>query len=566
MPAGGLISVSYNEYFPLPGVTLSGISWAPGNRGLTDTVAPKTGALDVNLPTSPNPYPAAAAGSVASYFDDYYNRIHFTPGNKDFGAITAQTSIDIDVWNAYVRDDVVLTGIGVDSIAGLGVAPAAPQTFAPLQNRSFTLTAELTGSPIIDTAINWTFDNGYLYAFPVSGNRAKEWPLEPNWSQSYKLTYAFTTEILQSRSGKEQRIALRTSPRKAVSYRSMATGPAFDSAKALLWHWQDKVFVLPELPRFVTSVSEMAAGSDTIQVDSLPSWLLPGATVMLRYGTASELRVVDTAVAGAVTFRATSAVTWPEGTKLYAAISGYLGNSVGASRVTNALAQVVTNLAVMPLSEQWVEPPAAAQTFNGRELFLKRPNWASEVNVTAQHEVDEIDYDRGGIFRYTAIPFGTESRRALYLNRDAIEAQQLLDFFCRMHGRQGEFYMPTWEYDFKPKVPSISTAASLRVAGPELADSYGDSTVHKALFVMLLDGSLLYRKVLSVSRVTDAEGTDSLVTISGTWGATVSQDTIVMCGWMPAWRLASDELVVEWLTNSVAQVQMTMQTVEDLAV
>ena len=566
MPAGGLISVSYNEYFPVPGVTLSGVSWSPGDRGLTDEVPLKTGSFSLSLPTNPNPYPTVAGGSVASFFDDYYNRIHFTPGNKDFGAITAQTSITIDVWNAYVEDDVFLTGITVDNLSGLMVTPSAPQTFAPLQNRTFTLTAELAGSPIIDTAISWTFDNGYLYAFPVSGNRAKDWPLEPNWSQSYKLSYAFKTEILQSRNGKEQRIALRTAPRKTVSYRSTATGAEFDSAKALLWNWQDKVFVVPELPRFVTSVAEMEVGSYTMQVDSLPSWIVSGAAAMLRYGDASELRVVDSAVAGAVTFRGTSVVTWPEGTKLYAAISGYLANSVGASRVTNAVAQVTTTLSVMPLSEPWVEPPVAAQTFNGRELFLKRPNWASEVSSTAQHEVDEIDYDRGGIFRYTAIPFGTESRRALYLNRDATQAQQLLDFFCRMRGRQGEFYMPTWEYDFKPKVPSISTAASMRVAGPELADSYGASTVHKAMFVMLLDGSTLYRKVLSVARVTDAEGTDSLITISGTWGATVSQDTIVMCGWMPAWRLSSDELVVEWLTNSVAQAQITMQTVEDLAV
>lgn len=566
MPAGGLISVCYNDWFPVPGVTLSGLDWDDGPRGLLDSVAPKTGSYASDLPTDPNPYATVAGAKVTSYFDDYYNRIHFTPNRYDFGAITSEMSTDIRVWNAYLGLTVTLNGIAIDSAAGLAVSPGSGQTFASLQERTFTLTAGTSGAAVVDVPVAWVFGIPYTYEFPVTGTRAKEWPLEPNWNQTYKITYSFKTEVLKSRSGKEQRIALRNSPRKEVSYQSTAIGGQFNRVKDLLWSWQDNSFVIPELPRFVSSITEMDVGDDSLQVDYEVSWLLPGTVVMLRWDTTSSLRVVESSAAGTLTFKSTSGENWPIGTRVYAALSGYADPAIQVTRVTNNVAQVNLRFGVTPLSEKWPEPPVAPDTFNCRELFLKRPNWAQEVSGTAQHEIDEIDYDRGGVFRVSPVAFGTENRRATYLNRDAEEAQLLLDLFLRMRGRQGEFYMPTWEYDFAPKDAVSSGSATMRVADTTLADCYGDSTVHKALFVMLGDGSLIFRKVLSVAIVADGGGTDSAITISGTWGASFTADSIVMCGWMPVWRLASDELTVEWLTNTVAQVQLTMQTVEDLPV
>lgn len=567
MPAGGLISVCYNDWFPIPGVTLSGLDWDDGPRGLLDSVAPKTGAYATALPTDPNPYATAAGKKVTSYFDDYYNRIHFTPGRYDFGAVTSELSTNVVVWNAYVYQTVELLSTDIDGATGVTVDPGAPWTFEPLAAHTFSMAIGASGLAVVDHAMLWQFDIPFTYEFGVTGTRAKEWPLSPNWEQSYKIAYSFKTEILQSRSGKEQRIALRTSPRKDVSYQSLALGNAeFNRVKELLWAWQDKGFVLPELTRFVTSTLELLPGGSTMQVDDDALWLVPDSLVLLEYNGDTAVLVVESAAAGSVTFKAATAATWPVGTRVYAALSGFIGSDMQAIRVTNAVSRLEMRFAVSPLSEPWIAPPVAPATFNGRELFLKRPNWVQEVSATAQHAVDEIDYDRGGIYRYSPFEFGIETRRALYLGRDAAEAQLMLDLYMRMRGRQGEFYMPTWEYDIVPKEAVSPASAGLRVSGPGLVEGYAESSVHKAIFVMKQDGTLLFRKVLSVSLVTDGGGTDSLITVDSVWGTTFDASNIVMCGWMPVWRLASDDLVIEWVTSTVAQVQLTMQTLEDLPV
>jgi hypothetical protein len=570
MPAGGRIGVSYNEFFPVPGVTLSGISWTPGALTLADETKPKSGAFAQVLPTNPLPYVTTSGGTVDSYFDDYYNRIFFTPGSLDFGAITETASQTIQVWSAYYKQSVTLNSLTYDLAAGLSLTGGdAPLVFTPLQQRSFTVTASVNGPALLDENLVFTFNLPWVYELPVTGNRAQMWMFGPNWppsGQSYQISYSFLTEIIASRSGREQRIALRQSPRKSLNHQCLLNGDEFRAYKDLMWYWQHRSFITPELTRFADSPYGMAADATEMVFDSVPSWMIAGVALVLQYLSAREIRTVESVAAGLVTFKTSSATEWPTGTRLYPALSGNLATQVQANRRTNAVAEMDLRFDVTPLSEIWSDVPAAPATFNGRELFLKRPNWAQAVNSSMQHEVDLIDYDRGGIFRATPVLFGSDSRKAAYLNRNAQEAELLLDFFRRMSGRQGEFYMPTWEYDFEPKVTAASGSTAMRVAGTRLATMYGGSTVHKAMFIMLNSGVLIFRKVLSVMAVSDGDGDDSVITVDSSWGTSISTDTIVMSGWLPAWRLSSDALTFEWLTNSVAQVQMTMQTVEDLVV
>lgn len=403
----------------------------------------------------------------------------------------------------------------------------------------------------------------------ATGDRSQAWLFEPAWppsGQTYQITYEFKTEIITSRSGKEQRLALRSSARKSVSYQCLLAGDQFREFKDLMWHWQHRSFVLPELTRFVDSSEDQAADTASMTFGQIPAWVVPDASVMVMYQGFTELRVVESVDGMTVTFRSMTGSVWPAGTRMYAALAGHMAPSLDAPRETNAVAQLGLQFTVDPLSEPRIAPAAATTMFQGREVFLKRPNWANRVDVQIAHDVQVLDYGRGPVARFTPVEFGFETRKANYINRNTAEAEAIRDFFFRMKGRQGEFYMPTWEYDFVPKTVAPVGTASLRVAGADFATAYGNSTVHRAMFVLMNNGEVLFREVLSVAAVTDAEGVDSLITIGEPWDRDIAQEGIVMCGWMPVWRFVSDNLVIEWLTNSVAQVSLNMMTLEDLPV
>lgn len=569
MPTGGLISVSYNEYFPLPGVGLSGLDFPTGPRALVDgELPPESGVFDAELPLSLLPYSTVAGGMVTSYFDDYYNRIFIEPASVDFGAITDDVTQTINVWNAYYRQTVTLESIGIDTYTGLTISGITlPAVFTPLEAKVLTLSASLNGSAVIDTTLDWLFDAPFFFQMPVKGTRARLWNFEPNWppaGQTYRISYEFLTEIIVSRSGREQRIALRQNPRKNLSHNVMLNVEGFREFKDLMWSWQARAFILPELTRYVDSTVATVSGESTVELGTVPAWIVSGTLLQMNYLGQREVREVESTTVSQVTFTAPSVSAWPAGSRLYLALVGTVATDLQAPRLTNAVASLDLIFNPFPLSEVWAEVGAADVIFNEREVFLKKPNWVQPLGSTKSHPVDDIDYSRGGVFRTVPIEFGTESRRAVYVNKSPQEAEELLDFYRRMYGRQGEFYMPTWEYDFVPKGTSSSGSTTLRVTGVSLAKSYGDSTVHKAVFIMLNSGTVLMRQVLSVAQVTDGDGEDSLITVDATWGTEISEDLIVMSGWMPVWRLASDALTFEWLTNRVAQVQLTMQTLEDL--
>src|SRR5690606_33643845 len=81
----------------------------------------------------------------------------------------------------------------------------------------------------------------------VTGTRAELWVLPPNWSQRYEESYEFLTDIFTSRSGKEQRRALRNTPRKSVSFQAMAYDNELRWFNRMMAGHQANSFLLPDL-------------------------------------------------------------------------------------------------------------------------------------------------------------------------------------------------------------------------------------------------------------------------------------------------------------------------------
>lgn len=573
MADGGLVRSTYNDYFAVPGLSVNapaGIDIATGARGLLDRTESVAGALTVNQPTDPASDRTTSGGFVRAFFDDFYNRIYIEPRFIDFGAVGAESTAVVRIWNAYYRRTVTLDSLSYDPTVGLTVTGMVPPTaFKPLQEIAYEVSALAEGPASFNTSVTWGFDVPWVYQQPVSGSRAKLWLFAPNWppgGKNYTLTYSFKTEIITSRSGREQRIALRKTPRRSLSYRVLLRKEALVEFNDTMRFWQARTFMLPELPRFVTATSEMAADGFVMQVDSVPAWVTVGVQVALKHENRMEVRQIESLIGNTVVFKTTSPLAWPIGTKMHYGMTGFMATSLSAPRETNYHAQLDLEFDINPLSDKYIAPAAPTRTLAGREVFLKRPNWAVQVGATIEREVEELDYDRGPVARFTPVEFPRETRKLTFVGRTFAEMEEIREFFYRMKGQQGEFYAPTWEYDFKPKVTIQAGTSNVRIFGTEFSTIYGDTTVYRAIFVLMNNGDVLVRKVNTILPVVDGDGSDSFITVTEPWDREISVSNIVMCGWMPAWRLSSDILTVEWLTNSVAQTQLAMQTIEDLPV
>ncbi len=173
-------------------------------------------------------------GLMRSFFDDYYNRLYFLPSSLNLGAISTQVTRDFRVWNSY-RKTVQLTDVVLTNGEGLGLTGVnIPDEFLPLGLKTYTVVAGTAGPPDVDATFTFTFDAPEVFHYHVTGTRAKVSPLLPNWSSAYTVEYAYKTDMFVSRSGREQRRALRTSPRKKIAFNASPHGSAFRALNDLM--------------------------------------------------------------------------------------------------------------------------------------------------------------------------------------------------------------------------------------------------------------------------------------------------------------------------------------------
>lgn len=568
MPQGARISSGYNDWFVVPGQLANapnGFSWKVGPRSLYDPVTwVRGGDFTSGQPADPPVHPGLLGSRIRSFFDDYYNRIYVSPTQIDYGAITGDSPVNVRVWNAYYQRSVTLESLEYNSAAGLRVTgEEPPNTISPLGLVQYQVTALAQGPAQINEFVTWVFDTPWVFDMQVRGARAKAWEFAPSWpptGRTYRVNYEFSTEIITSHSGKQQRIARRIFPRKSLEHQVLLYHDTFRRFKDMTRFGQHHTFLLPELPRFVESIARQPSGTSTMRLSSIPDWVQPDVTLWVTANGVVDVRIVESVDGDIVTFRTAALQTWPIGARVHPALSGNLATELSAPRVTNAVARLDLRFEVTPLSEPVTPVPAPDRVFNGREVFLKRPNWANPVNMRVGHETEILDFGKGPVSRFNPVEFGYETYQAVFLNRTAEEAEAMLDFFRRMRGQQGEFYMPTWEYDIVPAERVSALSFGIYVDDQDFATNYKDSTVYRAVFVLMNSGALILRQVANI----EATETGALLTVTESWGVDFSAADIVMCGWMPVWRLASDSLTIEWMTNSVAQVTLNMVTLEDL--
>jgi hypothetical protein len=183
-------------------------------------------------------------------------------------------------------------------------------------------------------------------------------------------------------------------------------------------------------------------------------------------------------------------------------------------------------------------------------------NWARGLDTAFVWPVEQVDFGFGRTTLHRPVDFSARTRGATILAASPAEAEAAVAFFLRQRGRRGTFWLSTLENDLPPVSPLAADSATLTVTGEATAEAYGNSPAHKAVALHLADGRTIYRPVASLA----VSGGDSLLTVTANWGEAIPVAQVRACSWLMKARFGSDDLVVEWLTNEVAQMQFSTMT------
>lgn len=499
-----------------------------------------------------------------STFNDYYERVWTLPPSLALGDIVDDVTIRFHIWNAFLYP-VEMSSASNDGDAGLSLpSPPVAQTWRALEILPVHLDVRGVGEDSIEGSLTFTFDNQAYSTMQIAGTRAGFWGSPPDWTNSFDVTLEYRTEVITSRSGKEQRIAARQSPRKSLSYRALMRAGAFRAFSGHMNRGQNKTSLVPEFSRSGHLALPASAGDLAIELEESADWLVPGQQIAIHAGDVSffqaDVRKIESVSGNNVTFDGLLSRDWPAGSKVYPTLSGYLPASISARMRTNNAAEVSMSLNVLPGSEFGVDPGLPAVQYDGRELFIRRPNWADAPTVDFQTTREEVDYGFGRIASFTPIDFNTRLNKLTYLGRDRDDADAFVRFFRRQMGQLGEFFMPTWTEDMAMKGSETSGSLTMTVEGTSVAEDFSDMSVRDVI-VFLDDGTYIVRRIASVA----LDGLDSEVTFTQAWGRAVGADEVLSIHWLPLCRFASDSLTISWVTDEVAEFAVNIKSLEYVA-
>lgn len=496
-----------------------------------------------------------------SFADDFYNRVWAIPSILDFGVITSTSEYGLTLWNANLHP-VSLSSSVVVGDSSFGVT-SAPANIATLDTSEVELTVNKDGDPMLNAEVIFTFADE-IVRVPASGIRTKVWPFLADWSSEVTVNYAYRSEVITSRNGTEQRRALRDQPRMELGFTSLVDDYDFRNFVADMSSWHGKPTVVPDWSRYVDVSRKHFADESVLNLKYHDTWLQSGALVCISWGDPSEshsvVRKIISVTGSSVALSAEIGEDVPTDARIMPAYVGRIEAKTTATQYSERTSLVKVKLMVEPGYENLPSAANNPLTHDGRELFVMEPDWSKPLSLSFETTVETLDYGVGRVSHYLPVAYSDRITTLTYMAAGRDDADVIRDTFRRHSGQQGEFFMPTFTEDLRLKSTLLSGQSKMRVSGVAPLKAYLGSPVYRNIIVFYNDGSYEPYEVIAVEAVSDSHGEDTTFDLRPVPSRSLIQSEIRMICWLPLTRFASDEIAVQWVTDQIANIGLTVKT------
>lgn len=406
-----------------------------------------------------------------------------------------------------------------------------------------------------------------------------------------QVTYSYLTDVWQSYGGQEQRRCLRSVPRRTISYEytSMNSSEA-QWLRAQLRKKQNNFEFIP-MWHDVAYLSEDFLGGKSMYID-------PEYMIGFHNCDAIEIFVHDD-------------VMHREGVNIAKKVKNYENNIIhlktvldnNLSKKNTWVLPLIRCSVQMPLSSSYVysngtnikmvyedigyKPPFdinsqyyeqynylvdgfnrynLPSSYNGRQVFLNSPQWLDDNALTLKvsKNVNKLDNDTG-VFKYdlkNTNSYDTHEITVLLRNKRMIN--NMIKFFNHVKGRFKSFYCPTWVNDFQIAFDIKDKANYINIELSELYRYYLNNGRKKKIVVFTRDYKSYIVDILSYSYDTIDDKLYGRLVLGSPFPAYIGKGNVAMISFLNLVRLDSDELTIDYETNTVATVELAMREVDDL--
>lgn len=379
-------------------------------------------------------------------------------------------------------------------------------------------------------------------------------PVPPNWRRPVQHEIDFLSNIITSRSGREQRHALRDSGRWSFQFEVAMAEDRLFRLRNDLADDQTGAWFFPVPWRAVRTSDDAPEGQPLLAFEEVPFWMQPGTALIVQTFDTEEVVVVESVEPGAVLLEEGLSFEAPEGARVYEARQVRFNEEVQFTMQAAGVWTANLRLSEVPVTTPPALPSMAGlPSFAGTDLFLDRPNWGDLPTITLKRERENFDPGRGRTHVITPVDFTRHDVQFEHFERDTSGAEWLIGFFSRQKGRRGSFWMPSWTSDFRVR---SAAGASVVMHGSDFFYARAASvSTHKHVIAFWPNGGYQINTITGLS--INLAG-DTVVTFGSSWANPVGPSTRLH--WLLLRRFAADKITVDWLTTRAARIKFSTTT------
>jgi len=396
-------------------------------------------------------------------------------------------------------------------------------------------------------------------------------------------TLEYKTQIHTAWDNTEQRAAIRTYPRRAISYDYYGMTPAQSQyLRALSYAKQNEQIEIP-LWHAACKLTEDAAVSLThVMVDPSDVWPFRGCSGLMFWHNDQEggeryfLGALN--ATGNLKLTEQLELAYPRQTTLVCPVSyGYLKSTTDYSILTSAYLSMQLNAELLDdfsstsipagLNEDTFEvwgrktpyQEALPSSYKGVDIFPLAPSWVDDLSASITRNANTLDNESGIVKFDLKSEYASENRDIEYVLSSKTEINNFQRFFCRCKGRLKSFYMPTWLNDLVLAEDAPIGQTYLHVKWPLYWQYYAKTTRRKVAIFFLKSGSV---KILPIGGyATSTDGTMGKVFLDSALTEAMKASDVVLASYLCRYRFDSDKLTTEYDTTGLASAAVSFAEV-----
>jgi len=507
------------------------------------------------------PRAALTGAADRSFRDDWYHRIHVLPAAIDFGNLVSPVSQAVEVWNAFLSP-VSLAAIeatGADGVSLIG-QPPPPLVYGALASRVHTVVASTLGSPVLSARYVLRFSNGANSTLTVTGRRVVVFGFAPNWAGGITERLAWLTDVLESYDGSEQRIRLRSVPRRSFEFQFDLAGHDVRVLETLLHVWGARVFAVPVWTDRMVLTASLSAGATAVRVSDAAhaDYRAGGLVAFWSDNQHHEVGEILSLAGNALTLKQPLSRGWPGGTKVYPARFARIDGDAVVAHPTDALASARVRFDLEdPSSVPAIDGPSA---YRGYRVLEWRPNRIEDLTDTWRRKLAVLDYGTGpvNIDDLSGHPVVGKRLRFTFSNRATIQA-----FRAWLHARQGRavpFWLSSGQSDVALTRPINAADQHLAVKNIGYARYLASPTIRRDVAIRVAAGAVHYRRITGAAEISEDE---ELLTLDSMLGVTIPLARVLQVSFLDLVRLEADAQELFWETDGIVEAVLEVRTVQE---